>query len=95
MKTEEHKYNVGDKLIVVSYGRGVGPKEKGSVVTVAKLGVYRKGKMPGYVLKEHIGNSNPSIGDYDVYKGVIAESMFKLYKKARKGPKKKLNICKK
>ena len=95
MNAEEHKYGIGDKLMIINNGRGVGGQYKGKIVTVSKLGIYKNNKEVGYVLKEHVGNSDPNSEDYYSYKGVIAESMFKLHQKARKGPKKKLNICKK
>ena len=72
----KHKFNIGDKVRVVTPGYGCGPEEEGMEVTIVKKGFYSS--HPGYEVYPPIGNSDSKSQAYSFYNGMIHENSFEL-----------------
>ena len=70
-----HRFKVGDRVTIVETGSGVGPKDKGKIVTITEIGEYGSFSLgPGYKISPALGNTLS--GDYN---GFIGEDAFEFY----------------
>ena len=80
-----YKFNIGDKVRVVTAGYGCGPEEEGMEVTIVKKGFYSS--HPGYEVYPPIGNSDSKSQAYSFYNGMIHEDSFELVEQQTITPK--------
>jgi len=72
-----HKFKVGDRVKIVSWGAGCNDATIGEVVTITELGYYNG--TPGYKIDNLTIKTNTKSGFYD---GFIGEASFELVKSA-------------